>query len=217
MLHLRNKFHYLALGAKPATARRSVITLLRLFKQRHFGTGAISPPTKELERGRPSDLPPLPVTIAGNKASAAEDHGRITSQQKPPLAIYADGSDTIGGLGAAAIAPTEGKYSQAHLDPHQRSKIQTAELMGIGMAIDMAKKIKAPETAIFSDSQSALEVLQGGKLNRNCHFPSAVKKSMHEAHQAGRGVQFHWVPAHKGIVGNEIANSLAKDAATSGT
>lgn len=89
--------------------------------------------------------------------------------------------------------------------------------MGIGMAIDMAKKIKAPQTAIFSDSQSALEVLQGRKLNRKCHFPTAVKMAMHEAHQAGLGVQFHWIPGHKGIAGNEIAHSLAKDAATSGT
>lgn len=221
MLKTPTKSPYLALGDKLADARWNFIAQgsnncqWPLSQRRYFTSDCSGRATEELEQGLLCP-PSLPVFIAENAAAAVDNHNRISGQQVSPLIVYADGSRIRKRLGAAAIMPALGKYSQAYLDTDPGLRVRTAELMGIWMAIDMALETKAPEVVVFSDCQMALRAIRKQKHGRGCYITDTFRKAMHEVHRVGLGVQLHWVPAHKGIAGNESAHWLAHEAAKSG-
>ncbi|XP_064485866.1 uncharacterized protein LOC135398386 [Ornithodoros turicata] len=87
-----------------------------------------------------------------------------------------------------------------------------AELLAITEALDIIAKTSATKAVILTDSRGALSRLN----NRYEHCPLSFR-----AHQklqlllaSGHRIALQWIPSHKGIPGNEMADSLSKQATT---
>lgn len=218
MLKALTKSHELVVGGISATTRWKLITPThntsqetkhqrRYFKNKNTNQAAEGSSLKA------DYLPPVPVFIAQNAASAIANHDRITRQLVPPLAIYSDGSKMSNRLGAAAVTRPLGTYSQAYLVTKANPTIQTAELMGVCMALSIATNADTPEVVVFSDSQATLKAIQEPRKWFSSSIGKFITEILQEVHQIGLSVEFHWVPAHKGVIGNQMADKLAKEAA----
>ena len=117
-------------------------------------------------------------------------------------AFYTNGSKTIDGTGAAAT--NMNNYQQIRL-PNNAS-IYSAELQAIKMALGMIKNSEMDKYIIFSDSLSSLIAIQEG--NQNHPYIQEIL----EKYQYGKIVVLAWVPSHMGIRGNQMANTLVKEA-----
>ena len=140
--------------------------------------------------------------------------------------IYTDGSqiqDGLGiGLGFAAFdystpyiptIPTHKEYRNIG----STSIVYNGELEGITRALEYATSIvkRGKKLVVFSDNQAALLRLKSPSdrpgQNQQIRAINATKAILAK----GAGVELAWVPGHSDILGNEIADKLAKKAAKS--
>ena len=92
------------------------------------------------------------------------------------------------------------------------ASVYTAELYAIFRTLRYLQVRGAPGPfAIFSDSMSALKVIQ----TFNCAHPfvQKIQLLLLKLTSTGGGVRFVWIPGHVGIIGNERADAVAKAAA----
>ena len=67
---------------------------------------------------------------------------------------------------------------------------------------------------IFTDCQSAIESVFGnGMPSYKVDTVLNIRRISSYLKDRGNSVVVHWIPGHKGFVGNELADSLAKEAA----
>lgn len=64
---------------------------------------------------------------------------------------------------------------------------------------------------------SALQALQNRSNKKNNYLVSDLKSILYKAQNLGLHITLFWIPAHKGIIGNERADEIAKEAANNGT
>ena len=64
-------------------------------------------------------------------------------------------------------------------------------------------------TVIYSDCLSALERIEKVSLSHQGVTKMAIKESI-ELRRLGVDVQIHWVPGHRSVPGNELADRVAK-------
>jgi len=89
------------------------------------------------------------------------------------------------------------------------SSVLTAELYGIVTALYWIFSTKSKTSVIITDSLSTLQAIQNVSwkknplLNKACLLYSNLTS-------AEFTINMLWVPSHKGIVGNKIADRLAK-------
>ena len=77
------------------------------------------------------------------------------------------------------------------------------------------EKQKVENLIILSDSQSAVGILKLGWENKlYMQLFMEIKEILLQLSKAGTSVNIDWTPGHSGIAGNEIADRLAKEAAT---
>ena len=67
---------------------------------------------------------------------------------------------------------------------------------------------------IFVDSTSAITRARDDARGLGQRFSVAAIEVGSRLADAGNEVTIHWVPAHSGVEGNEVADRFAKDAAT---
>ena len=121
-------------------------------------------------------------------------------------AIYTDGSKYQNKVGAAAVSGS----LKVQIRLPDSSSIFTAELVALGVALDIVEICDEQCFIIFTDSLSSLTALQG-----RCHkhpYVSRLLEVQYKINALGKSVMFAWIPSHSGIKGNETADKLARDA-----
>ena len=118
--------------------------------------------------------------------------------------VFTDGSKSSAGVGYAAVF----KNCNRSFSLPKYASIFTAELFGILCALKEIVKMKEVNFVIFSDSRSVLQVLESFNLLNPLVLD--ILEWLFLIEQRGQTVSFCWVPAHVGVQGNELADSLAK-------
>jgi len=89
--------------------------------------------------------------------------------------------------------------------------------MAILKALEYIQSSKAEEKTVlvYTDSRITLQMLQ--KQKKHTHLIEKIRTKVMELEQDEWKVEFRWIKAHAGHRGNELADQLAKEAASSRT
>lgn len=98
------------------------------------------------------------------------------------------------------------------------SSVFTGECFGLLKAVEYILLGKLSRTIIFTDSKSALQTLDKFPFKMKPYYPIIfeIRKKLLLCKARGYSVVFSWIPGHSGIVGNERADQIAKNASTCG-
>lgn len=140
-----------------------------------------------------------------------EDVYELISKFSDDCFIYTDGTKDYGNVSLAI-------YDKSHKTGigykiHKDASIFTAEAAAVLTAL---RHIQIHNRGILnwviaSESMSVLKALQNNKLDANTNYLiHAIKDLWHLLSNNNIVVAFVWVPAHKGVLGNENADFLAK-------
>jgi len=132
------------------------------------------------------------------------------------ISFYTDGSklEKDAPTGASVYSPNL-NLNIMHRLPAETS-VFTAEAWAIYLAIGAIMDVKCEKAVIFTDSKSVLDALATPLLSNKNYLIHYIKRSWLNCINKGIELYLFWVPAHKGITGNEIADLLAKRASIHG-
>ena len=147
-------------------------------------------------------------------------------ESDPSLAVFTDGSGIGGNLGAAAVMLDSNgnarKANQVGVGSSQHWAIHHAELIAIKQGVDLAVEEQqqnghtegqCPRTCtILSDSRSALQALDDPPKRSGQNIVNRITESVLQAKDHLMNFRLKWIPGHRGILGNETADHLAKAA-----
>ncbi|EKG13846.1 hypothetical protein MPH_08978 [Macrophomina phaseolina MS6] len=175
-----------------------------------------------IEQRLPYSFPPWQkppnVCIAESRELAIARHDH-TRKDRETVAIYTDGSALDGHVGGAATAPTINARHTNYMGTIKSTTVFAAELRGIEMALDLAEAEAAHRKrriAVFTDNQAALRALVTPSEQSGQYLLRSIIAKLIGLQQQGVLIEFHWVPSHQGVPGNEEADRLAKAAALEG-
>ncbi|XP_042147944.1 uncharacterized protein LOC121836800, partial [Ixodes scapularis] len=145
---------------------------------------------------------PLPVLKQLALRVINETHGSTKH-------VYTDGSSSGERAGAGIVIPAHSNSSSFEIG--HKTTSTASELAAIREA---ARYIlcQAPQCwTIFSDSRSALQIIQSSMKNNAYDFLAyQIFCTCHRALQQGHHITLQWIPGHCGVAGNEAADSVAK-------
>ena len=164
---------------------------------------------------------PYKVEISSlNKDEAAKAHLEQLQLSSSSFALYSDGSYTPNsenkgvGTGLAILGENASLVScqKKNLGPSQL--VYNAELEGITLAIEEASYLARPgdKFEVFSDNQAALLRLKTPSDAPGQEYQIRAIEAASLITSKGATVRLNWVPGHKDVPGNELADSLAKEA-----
>ena len=163
-----------------------------------------------------------PEVIIEDRETAIDRHNQILmrdSRERPAI-LYTDGSGIEGRIGAAAIVDLEDQNIHSQMGDDSTSTVYAAELRAIEMALAMVLESTKPWTeqakngvVIFADSQAALKALRRPRMPSGQVYLAGCLDLIRRL--TGRGIctELRWIPAHQGVIGNEIVDQHAKEAA----
>jgi len=134
------------------------------------------------------------------------------------IIIFTDANKIGGNLGAAAaIIKDEIVLHQSKYRLHERCSNNQAEQVAILKALEHIQNLQLTEdagkiVAVSTDSKVTLDTLQN--RNNNCILIGNIRKEIKRLEDQQWTVLFNWVKALVEIEGNEMADRLAKKAAT---
>jgi ribonuclease HI len=104
-------------------------------------------------------------------------------------------------------------YIQEKFNPDNRCTNNQAEQLAITKALEAIGKIDIAEgtpltATIFIDSRVSTESINNNR-NHN-HLIEDIRKKMTSLERANWNIKISWIKAHVGVIGNELANRLAK-------
>ena len=153
------------------------------------------------------------------KEEAAKVHQeRLCQIPAQDLIIYTDGSGQNGHIGAAIYSPTCSIIKGKYMGTDDTHIVYAAELMAIQMAVTLfEEKINEyVNVHIFSDSQAAIQAIESPKRQSGQYIIKGTLDkidSIHEIKSSGN-IYIEWIPGHKNVQGNELADQAAKIATT---
>ncbi|UYV79530.1 hypothetical protein LAZ67_17003027 [Cordylochernes scorpioides] len=125
------------------------------------------------------------------------------------ITIYTDGSQLETGLSGSGIAIYKDKILEKICLSHPRHlSVYKSELSAIDTALKDININSPSKIIIYSDSRAAIYTLQSCFSSQEPLLKS-IAKSVNRL-PANSSVTVQWLPAHVGIPGNELADSLAK-------
>lgn len=133
------------------------------------------------------------------------------------LPIFTDASklQTDGCVGAAAWIPKFNIVLEYKCPP--QSSVFTGEAIALLKAIAYVESHELSKTIIFTDSRSCLQAINSNPFkNKNYPLIFKIREALFKCNQKKLEVVLTWIPGHCGIMGNEWADSWAKDAIKSG-
>ena len=179
--------------------------------------------TNDLEEITPTVRPPwwkleAKIHIDSSKKEAARNHDRMAAQlDQNALSVYTDGSGIDGQVGAAAYSPTLQQTKHQYMGKETTHNVFVAELEGIAMALEMIKESenKYSKCEINVDSQAAIKAIIKPKQQSGQQTIKRILNNFDQikVKQPSMEVTIKWIPGHKDIKGNEMADVEAKRAA----
>jgi ribonuclease HI len=166
------------------------------------------------------------VVNSSEKPVAVVEHNQLlktflpalgTTEEDPfntTLVAYTDGSqgsDSHGGLtngaGLCLVGP-QGVLQACCWNLGTEIEVADAEVAGIIKALEAVSQLqdRPYNLYIFSDSQAAIHRLESG-FGFYAQKARALIKALASQKTT---IEVHWVPSHKGVIGNEIADRQAK-------
>jgi len=95
--------------------------------------------------------------------------------------------------------------------------IYSVEALAILEALNYISHNEIKQISIFSDSKSVLEsLLKPNIMGKSSILKIKIKDTIRQLEAQGYNINIIWIPAHKGIAGNELADGKAKEAIRSG-
>ncbi|KYN21465.1 Gag-Pol polyprotein [Trachymyrmex cornetzi] len=136
--------------------------------------------------------------------------------QEAYVCFYTDGSksEQDGCTGAGVYSPML-QLETAHRLP-AKTTIFTTEAWALLVVLKRILDSDTPKAVIFTDSKSVLEAIASSRLNNGNYLIYAIKNQIYHISNANLHVKLAWIPSHRGIEGNEIADELAKLGAKQG-
>ena len=88
-----------------------------------------------------------------------------------------------------------------------------AELYAIQYALEVGGSCSGSDILIITDSRAALQsIVSSPSCKSNTSVVIAILRWLRTLQQRKQRVRFQWVPSHRGIAGNEMADSIASSA-----
>lgn len=127
------------------------------------------------------------------------------SLEPTSLVWFTDGSKMDSGVGIGVFGPNH-KISKS-LGTHPSVFLAEIHAIETCASTILTKGLKGASIHILSDSQAALKALAS-----NCMDSKSVKScyKLLQSLSCNNKVRLWWIPGHKGITGNEIADELAR-------
>ena len=128
------------------------------------------------------------------------------------MKIYTDGSKQENSATGAAIFVDDISSTFSWRLDSQHS-IVTSELYAIYQGILFAvRNFANQDFVIFTDSLSSLEMIKNQKIDNYNRLVNLIIFNIYDILVRGVKVVLQWIPSHKGIIGNNIADEVAKTA-----
>jgi ribonuclease HI len=136
-------------------------------------------------------------------------------EENGSMHIYTDGSKTEKGVGSGIAFFESGRHTKSiQRRLNKRCTNKQAEQLAILAALQYIEKTQRPDkrVTIYTDSKITLDKLQNSNIHTN--IIEEMRRKIIEMNKMSWEITLCWVKTHAGILGNELADTLAKKAAT---
>ncbi|XP_048481301.1 uncharacterized protein LOC119694354 isoform X1 [Plutella xylostella] len=165
--------------------------------------------------------PNIALDLGIRKDSPGADRAlneKLNTEWPDWLPIYTDASKLSedGNVGLAVWLPRYRVVLSFKCPPE--TSVFTGEATAILEALLYTESHKLNKTIILSDSASCLQAIIAYPFKSKSKFPIILKirETLHRCVTQGIEVAIAWIPGHSGIIGNECADSFAKEAVSLG-
>jgi ribonuclease HI len=136
------------------------------------------------------------------------------------IAIFTDGSKFEDGCtGCAAVWKSGDGWQGRKVFMGRNKEVFDAELYAIWIGLASARDhlkddwMGAKSITFFTDAQAALKRIRNDDPGPGQWLARRIIRTERQLRQAGWTTEFRWVPGHKGVEGNEVADQWAKEGA----
>ena len=141
----------------------------------------------------------------------------IDSQHPHYIKIFTDGSKIFEpdvSCGAAVIVQRGDTTEMLNFRLSPDTSIMGCELHAISEALDYIKTFDGPQTnfIIYTDSMSSIQLLKEQKNRSYLYYAFKIYQQIAKILSSGANVKLQFIPGHKNIEGNELADLVANSA-----
>jgi ribonuclease HI len=132
------------------------------------------------------------------------------------LQIFTNGSKSEQGVGAGVAIFKSGNHIKSlQYKLNKRCTNNQAEQLAILRALEYTENLQTEDktATVYTDSRMTLDSLKNSKIHT--FLIEEIRRKLTQMEKINWKIQLCWVKAHVGIQGNELADTLAKEAATS--